>query len=122
MHSVICNASGEKKKAKCARRSESLPTGLLCNQYNPECDSKAPIWILPKFRGYLKQKNNRELMKNILLSLSAVVAVLLPLSQNAQAHWVYFHRLCAPITLLGSTAAGIMAIGMPGAGTPGCWF
>jgi hypothetical protein len=25
-----------KKKEKFARSSESLPTGLLCNQYNPE--------------------------------------------------------------------------------------
>jgi hypothetical protein len=40
-----------KKKAKCARSSESLPTGLLCNQYNPECDGKSTIWIWAKFRA-----------------------------------------------------------------------
>jgi hypothetical protein len=32
-------------------------------------------------------------MKKFLLGLSAVVAVLLPLSQNAQAHWVYYHHV-----------------------------
>ena len=41
----------------------------------------------------LETKNNRQLMKNILLGLSAVVAVLLPLSQNAQAHWVYYPKV-----------------------------
>jgi hypothetical protein len=38
-------------------------------------------------------KNNRELMKTFLLGLSAVVAVLLPLSQNAHAHWVYYRKV-----------------------------
>jgi len=33
------------KKAKFARSHESLPTGLLCNQYNPECDGKFAIRI-----------------------------------------------------------------------------
>jgi len=41
----------------------------------------------------LETKNNREFMKKFLLSLSAVVAVLLPLSQNAQAHWVVYHHV-----------------------------
>jgi hypothetical protein len=41
----------------------------------------------------LETKNNRQLMKKILLGLSAVVAVLLPLSQNAQAHWVYYRKV-----------------------------
>jgi|GEM_PF-2286264 len=31
-------------------------------------------------------------MKKFLLGLIAVAAVLLPLSQNAQAHWVYYHH------------------------------
>jgi hypothetical protein len=31
-------------------------------------------------------------MKRFLLGLIAVAAVLLPLSQNAQAHWGYYHR------------------------------
>jgi len=31
-------------------------------------------------------------MKKFLLSLVAVAAVLLPLSQNAQAHWGYYHH------------------------------
>jgi hypothetical protein len=31
-------------------------------------------------------------MKRFLLGLIAVAAVLLPLSQNAQAHWVYYHH------------------------------
>jgi hypothetical protein len=44
-----------KKKAKCARSSESLPTRLLCNQYNPECEGKSAIRIRTKFRGYLKK-------------------------------------------------------------------
>jgi hypothetical protein len=43
------NASEFKKKAKCARSSESLPSGLLCNQYNPECDGKSAIRIRAKF-------------------------------------------------------------------------
>jgi hypothetical protein len=41
----------------------------------------------------LETKNNRKLMKTFLLALSAVVAVLLPLSQNAQAHWVYYRKV-----------------------------
>jgi hypothetical protein len=32
-------------------------------------------------------------MKKLLLGLSAVAAVLLPLSQNAQAHWVYYRKV-----------------------------
>jgi len=32
-------------------------------------------------------------MKKFLLGLSAVVAVLLPLSQSAQAHWVYYRKV-----------------------------
>jgi hypothetical protein len=31
-------------------------------------------------------------MKKFLLGLIAVAAVLLPLSQNAQAHWGYYHH------------------------------
>ena len=31
-------------------------------------------------------------MKKFLLGLIAVAAVLLPLSQNAQAHWVYYRH------------------------------
>jgi hypothetical protein len=38
----------------------------------------------------LETKNNRELMKKFLLGLIAVAAVFLPLSQNAQAHWVHY--------------------------------
>ena len=41
----------------------------------------------------LKTKDNRELMKKFLLGLSAVVALLLPLSENAQAHWVYYRKV-----------------------------
>jgi DNA gyrase inhibitor GyrI len=40
-----------KKKAKCARSSESLPTGLLCNRYNPECDGKSAIAGEFRFRA-----------------------------------------------------------------------
>jgi hypothetical protein len=58
---VFCNASEFKKKAKCARSSESLPTGLLCNQYNPECDGKSAIRIRAKFRGYLKHETKNAL-------------------------------------------------------------
>jgi hypothetical protein len=82
-----------KNKEKCARSYDSLPTGLLCNQYNPECDSKSAIRIQAKFRGHLKQNTIVNLMKKILLGLSAVVAVFLPLSQNAQAHWVVYHHV-----------------------------
>jgi hypothetical protein len=38
----------------------------------------------------LETKNNRELMKKFLLGLITVAAVFLPLSQNAQAHWVHY--------------------------------
>jgi len=31
-------------------------------------------------------------MRKFLLGLIAVAAVLLPLSQNAEAHWGYYHR------------------------------
>jgi hypothetical protein len=33
---AVVKRSEFKKKAKCARDTESLPTELLCNQYNPE--------------------------------------------------------------------------------------
>jgi hypothetical protein len=36
--------------------------------------------------------DNHQFMKKFLLGLIAVAAVLLPLSQNAQAHWGYYHR------------------------------
>ena len=32
-------------------------------------------------------------MKRFLLGLSAIVAVFLPLNQNAQAHWVYYRKV-----------------------------
>jgi hypothetical protein len=32
-------------------------------------------------------------MKTSLLALSSVAAFLLPLSQNAQAHWVYYRKV-----------------------------
>jgi hypothetical protein len=31
-------------------------------------------------------------MKKFLLGLVAVAAILLPMSQSAQAHWVYYHH------------------------------
>jgi hypothetical protein len=37
-------------------------------------------------------KSNNEFMRKLLLGLIAVAAVLLPLSQNAQAHWGYYHH------------------------------
>jgi hypothetical protein len=46
-----------------------------------------------QIRTLLETKNNRELMKNFLLGLSAVVAVSLPLSQNAEASEIFLrHR------------------------------
>ena len=36
--------------------------------------------------------HNQQYMKKFLLGLIAVAAVLLPLSQNAQAHWGYYHH------------------------------
>jgi hypothetical protein len=39
------------------------------------------------------KKNNRELMKKFLLGLSATAALLLPLSQNAEAHWVVYRKV-----------------------------
>ena len=45
-----------KKKAKRVRSSESLPGGMLCNQYNLECDGKSAMRIRAKFRGCSKQK------------------------------------------------------------------
>jgi hypothetical protein len=33
-------------------------------------------------------------MRKFLLGLIAVAAVLLPFSQNAQAHWGYYHHYC----------------------------
>jgi hypothetical protein len=51
--------SNYKKKAKCARSAESLPSGLLCNQYNPECNGKSAIRIRAKFPRLLETKNNR---------------------------------------------------------------
>ena len=54
-------------------------------------------------------------MKKLLLGLSAVVAVLLPLSQSAQAHRVYYRKVYVTVTFTRITA--IPAIGMPGTGT-----
>ena len=48
-----------KKKAKCAPCSESLRTGLLCNQYNPECAGKSAIGDLGQVPRLLETKNNR---------------------------------------------------------------
>jgi hypothetical protein len=53
-----------KKKAKCAQRSESLPSKLLCNQYNPECGGDTAIRIRAKFPRLLGTKNNREVMSS----------------------------------------------------------
>jgi len=36
--------------------------------------------------------NNHQFMRKFLLGLIAVAAVFLPLSQNAQAQWRYYHR------------------------------
>jgi hypothetical protein len=47
---IALDASELKKKSKCAGGSESLPTRLLCNQYNPECDGKSAIRIWVKFQ------------------------------------------------------------------------
>jgi hypothetical protein len=33
-------------------------------------------------------------MKKFLLGLVAVLAMLLPMSQSAQAHWAYYHHYC----------------------------
>jgi hypothetical protein len=45
-------------------------------------------------------------MKKSLLGLSPVVAVLLPLSQNAQAHWVYSQTEYGPPPGYGERYAG----------------
>ena len=56
-------------------------------------------------------------MNKFLLGLSAVVAVFLPLSQNAQAHWVIYRKVYVTITFTCIIAPGILAFGMPGPGT-----
>jgi hypothetical protein len=38
------------------------------------------------------RNHHQQFMKRFLLGLIAVAAVLLPLSQNAQAHWGYYHH------------------------------
>jgi hypothetical protein len=43
-------------------------------------------------KNYSAQNNNNQFMRKSLLGLIAVAAVLLPLSQNAQAHWGYYHH------------------------------
>jgi hypothetical protein len=45
-------------------------------------------------------------MKKFLLGLSPVVPVLLPLSQNAQAHWVYYQTEYGPPPGYGERYAG----------------
>ena len=45
-------------------------------------------------------------MKTFLLRLSPVVAVLLPLTQNAQAHWVYYQTEYGPRPGYGERHAG----------------
>ena len=84
------NASEFKKKAKCAPSSESLPTRLLCNQYNPGMRRQIRDTDSGQIPRSLETKNNRELMKKFLLGLIAVAAVFLPLNQNAQARWVHY--------------------------------
>jgi hypothetical protein len=42
--------------------------------------------------SFLKSINKVSFMKRFLSGLIAVAAVLLPLSQNAQAHWGYYHH------------------------------
>jgi len=55
-------------------------------------------------------------MKKFLLGLIAVAAVLLPLGQSAQAAGSSIVKFMCTITF--TTAAGIMAIGLAGSGTP----
>jgi hypothetical protein len=49
--------------------------------------------LLPGFTASLRTSAvKKNFMKKFLLSLVAVAVVLLPLSQNAQAHWGYYHH------------------------------
>jgi hypothetical protein len=45
-----------------------------------------------EFENVCGEKRELTIMKKFLLGFMAVAAVLLPLSQNAQAHWGYYHR------------------------------
>jgi hypothetical protein len=40
------------------------------------------------------RKENSKFMKKFLLGLVAVAAILLPMTQSAQAHWGCYHRSC----------------------------
>jgi hypothetical protein len=46
----------------------------------------------PSVRFTKKGRKNETFMKKFLLGLLAVSAMLLPMSQSAQARWVYYHR------------------------------
>jgi len=70
----------------------------------------------------LETKNNRELMKKILLGLSAVVAVLLPLSQNAQAHWVVYRKTYVYHHVYSPHRCWHHGYWSAGVWHPGCWF
>jgi hypothetical protein len=61
-------------------------------------------------------------MKKFLLGLSAVVAVLLPLSQNAQAHWVYYRKVYVYHHVYSNHRCWHHGYWYAGSWHPGCWF
>ncbi|HYY29496.1 MAG TPA: hypothetical protein VE860_16235, partial [Chthoniobacterales bacterium] len=70
----------------------------------------------------LKTKDNRELMKKFLLGLSAVVALLLPLSDNAQAHWVYYRKVYVYRHVYSNHHSWHPGYWYAGSWHPGFWF
>jgi hypothetical protein len=68
----------------------------------------------------LQTKNNRELMKKSLLGLIAVAAVLLPLGQSAQAHWVVYRKVY--VYHHGYHRCWHHGYWVGGFWHPGCWF
>jgi hypothetical protein len=73
-------------------RAVPLPSrSLLISRWHTPClmEMRAANFKSTPLRLTTTISNN---MKKFLLGLIAIAAVLLPLSQNAQAHWGYYHH------------------------------
>src|SRR5580704_1024211 len=90
MPSVICNASERKQNAPEVLKVCPRDCFVIITTRNATTN---PRYGCRPISQVTWNKNNRELMKGFLLGLSAVAAVLLPLSQNAQAHWVVCRKV-----------------------------
>ncbi len=67
---------------------------MLPEEPRPQVVARALLntFVAANKKSAVQRKKNYEFMKKFLLGLLAVSAMLLPMSQSAQAHWVYYHH------------------------------